>query len=167
MSARGRAPFAAALAASLALAACSTPPDERFVARPPDRASFPPVAAFLVHRCGSLDCHGKPSRNLRLYGALGLRFSSSGQPLTGATTDDENEQDYQSVVGLEPELISAVVAEGGARPERLTLVRKARGLESHKGNALVQAGDAQDLCFSSWLAGATNAKACADALLTP
>ena len=75
--------------------------------------------------------------------------------------------DYQSVVGLEPEILAAVVEQGGAQPERLTLVRKARGSEHHKGGALIMVGDAQDRCLTSWLAGAVDDTACADALTTP
>ena len=146
-----------------ALCACSTPEsDPRFVATRPDRASFPPVADLLVHRCGTLDCHGTSSRNLRLYGNEGLRLAGrpSSQP---NTTDAEYDENFQSIVGLEPELMSAVVSEGGAHPERLTLMRKARGTEDHKGGTLMKEGDVEDLCLTSWLAGRTDRGACANA----
>ena len=151
----------------LATTACSTAPDARAVVTPPDGASFPIVAEYLVHRCGSLDCHGSRYRNLRLYGREGLRSSASDRPYVTPTTMDEVEQDYQSVVALEPEIMNAVVADHGAHPERLTLVRKARGTESHKGGALVREGDAQDVCLTSWLAGAADTAKCNDALAIP
>ena len=65
------------------------------------------------------------------------------------------------MVGLEPEVMSAVVSQGGAQPERLTLVRKARGTEAHKGGSLMNAGDDRDVCLTSWLAGKTDTVACA------
>ena len=34
--------------------------------KPPDQASFAPVAGLLVHRCGTLDCHGAAARNLKI-----------------------------------------------------------------------------------------------------
>ena len=131
------------------------------------QTSFPPVAAFLEHRCGTLDCHGQIGRNLRLYGYDGLRLGAADVPGGEPTTSDEIDADFRSVTGLEPELLNAVVADGGAHPERLTLVRKERGTEHHKGGALVMAGDAQDRCLLGWLAGAVDDTACADALKTP
>jgi len=158
----------APLAAIFIGAACSTPSDSRFVATPPDAASFALVAPVLVHHCGSLDCHGTPQRNLRIYGKEGLRLAPGDRPLhPDVTTPGEIAEDYASVVGLEPELMSAVVAEGGAHPERLTFVRKARGQEAHKaGTAVIQQGDDSDTCITSWLAGKTDAAAC-DRALTP
>jgi hypothetical protein len=159
-----------ALAAFLvALGACSTPPsDARYTPSAlPDRATFPPVAELLVVRCGSLDCHGTVGRNLRLYGSAGLRWSPSDRPLAPpCDTPDEVDQDYQSVVGLEPEAMSAVVAAGGASPEQLTIVRKARGTESHKGGAIWSAGDPSDTCLTAWLAGqaVASSAACTSAL---
>lgn len=150
-------------------AACSAPPsDSRFVATAPDRATFAPVADLLVHRCGSLDCHGSAARNLRLYGYSGLRLSPKDKPSAppATTTNDEYDADYLSVVGLEPELLSQVVAQGGANPERLTLVRKAQGLEAHKGATLFFAGDDQVACLDSWLASHTDTAACVRAVQT-
>lgn len=139
--------------------ACSSPPsDARFVATPPDRASFPVVAELLVHRCGSLDCHGMTSRNFRLYGYLGMRLSTRDK--LAPTTDAEIDEDYLSVVGLEPELLSRVISQGGGNPERLTLMRKAEGIEDHKGATLFWPGDDQVACLDSWFASKTDATVC-------
>ena len=46
-------------------------------------------------------------------------------------------------------------------------MRKARGLEAHKGGALITPGDAQDICITSWLAGNTDMTACGNALGYP
>lgn len=149
--------------AFLLLVACS-PQTSQTVEAVPDRASFPPVAELLVKRCGTLDCHGQTGRNLRLYGSLGLRLSATDRPVSkGQTSKDEYDQDFDSVVGLEPEILSAVVSSGGANPERLTLVRKARGAEAHKGGTLWHAGDSQDLCVTSWLSGHTDVADCVNA----
>jgi len=145
--------------------ACSTPaPDARFTGAVPDRASFPPVADLLVKRCGTLDCHGSAYRNLRVYGSQGLRLSPDDRPISkGQTTQAEYDEDFRSVVGLEPEVMSTVVSEGGANPDRLTFVRKARGTEHHKGGSLMLAGDPQDQCITSWLEGHTDVAVCVSA----
>ena len=74
------------------------------------------------------------------------------------------DQDYESVVDLEPETMSAVVAAGGANPQQLTMVRKARGTESHKGGQIWTQGDDSDTCLTSWLAGSVDTSACASGM---
>lgn len=145
-------------------AGCSTPAaDARVTESVPDRASFPDVAQALEHRCGMLDCHGTIYRNMRLYGNESLRLLPTDRPLSPphpCTTSGEVDEDFNSVVGLEPELMSAVVADHGANPERLTFVRKPLGLESHKGGVVMQAGDDLDVCIRTWLGGQTQTAAC-------
>ena len=167
MSARAWAIVTAAWIA--AAAACATPSSEgRFVATPPDRASFPPVAQMLVVTCGTLDCHGTVARNFKIYGNVGLRFAPADVPsaLT-TTTSDEVDRTFASLVGLEPEILSEVVISGGQAPERLTVVRKARGAEYHKPGTIVMVGDDRDVCMTSWLAGKVDAAACTRALEYP
>ncbi len=156
--------------AGVVIGACSSPPaDARIGVVAPDRAQFAPVAGYLDHRCGSLDCHGSARRNLVIFGCEGLRLGDAAVPgcrRMGGTDSTEEEIDatFRSVVGLEPAVMTAVVNGKGEHPELLTLVRKARGQESHKGGALVVPGDAQDVCVASWLSGATDADACAAAV---
>jgi hypothetical protein len=161
-----RAHLVVALFVSGIVAACNVPSsDATVVTHAPDRAQFPLVAQLLVHRCGSLDCHGQQERNLRLFGKEGMRLSPTDVPGVQDTSDAEIDEDYWSVVDLEPETMSAVVAAGGAYPERLTLVRKARGTEKHAGGGRFVAGDPQDRCLLSWLAGAVDPGACGQALV--
>ena len=87
--------------------------------------------------------------------------------LDSQATPDEHTATYRSLVGLEPEVMSQVVAGHGAHPELLTFVRKARGTETHKGGQLITPGDVQDTCIVSWLAGATDTTACVQALAFP
>jgi hypothetical protein len=83
------------------------------------------------------------------------------------TTPAEYEASYRSLVGLEPAVMSEVVAAGPkGNPDLLTYVRKARGEESHKGGVLVTPGDDQDVCFTAWLTGPSNTAACASAIAT-
>jgi hypothetical protein len=163
--------FVARLASATILEAlaCSSPPsDARFIETAPGTTTFPAVADMLIQACGTLDCHGTVARNLRLYGDTGLRFSPLDVPSTLVpTTDDEHAQDYDSVVGLEPEVMSQVVASAGADPARLTLVRKARGTESHKGGAVIAVGDPRDVCLTTWLQGHALESACTAALSLP
>lgn len=126
----------------------------------PDEKLFPLVLDAVERRCATLDCHGSPGRNLRLYTGSGLRLASEDVPGNGSTTAEEYAASYWAVVGLEPEIMSAVVADEGAHPERLTLIRKARGTEGHEPGAVIEEGDATDECITSWLAGKTSESAC-------
>jgi hypothetical protein len=155
--------------------ACSGVAEQRIGIVAPSEAEgqFGPVANYLDHRCGSLDCHGQMGRNLRIWGCEGMRLQDGDVPscslLLGGrpTTVDEHQATYRSLVGLEPTVMSLVVEDHGQQPERLTFVRKARGTESHAGGALIVPGDDQDVCITSWLAGSTNVMACANAFTFP
>lgn len=125
------------------------------------------MSDLLDHRCGSLDCHGQTARNLRIYGHEGLRLLAIDRPSsTNNTTAAGYDETYQSLVSLEPKVMTAVMGSGGAIPERLTFVRKARGTEAHKANKIWTIGDESDRCITSWLAGATDVAACKQALAT-
>jgi hypothetical protein len=126
----------------------------------PLRATFEPVHDVLEPTCGTLDCHGQVGRNMRLYGGRGLRLRKTDNPADDPTTPEEYEHSYWAVIGLEPAVMSDVVLDGGREPERLTLVRKARNLEHHKGGKLFTAGDDRDRCLTSWLAGQLDLPAC-------
>jgi hypothetical protein len=126
----------------------------------PPRANFERVADAMQPHCGTLDCHGQAGRNMRLFGGRGLRLSPGANPLDGDTTPAEYDATFWSVVGLEPETMTAVLEDKGADPERLSLIRKARGHERHKGGTLMNAGDPLDQCLTSWLAGALTEGPC-------
>lgn len=168
---------------------CSTPGDGDSISfRGPSNNDFGKVAERLDYACGNLACHGSLHRNLRLYGDQGLRLDPMDVPCGVATTDAEGQADYESLVSLEPEVMSEVVREKGAHPERLTLVRKARGTEKHKGGAVfrdstgVDGGDVMgcldackddptcpaacwgDRCLVSWIAGDVDVPACGNEL---
>ncbi len=152
------------LAPLLALFAvgCSRPDPDATVplAALAEAESFRPLSDALGTGCASLDCHGQPGRNLRLYDARGLRLDPADSPGNGATTDAELAANHRSLVGLEPALTDTVLTEAGARPERLTVVRKARGAESHKGGSIWFPGSPGDRCLVSWLAGTLDPEAC-------
>jgi hypothetical protein len=177
----------------LALAACSTSPsDARIGIDTPDESTpqWDPVSDLLDYRCGSLDCHGNMQRNLVIWGCNGLRleppdagpdastFIVPGCRNAGGTNTVQAEYDatYRSLVGLEPTVMSTVVADAmndaGLHPELLTFIRKARGWDAHKGGQIWTAGDPSDTCVTSWLGGATSMTDCAmglacDAVVCP
>jgi hypothetical protein len=160
-----RAQARALLTAALLAAGCNgeaiePPRDKNRRLEAPPRVAFEAVADALQVTCGTLDCHGQPGRNLRLYGARGLRLDPRATSAEGTTTAAEYEASFWSVVGLEPEPLSAVVREAGSDPMRLTLMRKSRGTELHKGGRLMVAGDNLDVCLTSWLAGKVDVTAC-------
>jgi hypothetical protein len=164
-----RAAFIAALVAgALEGAGCTVgDPNAHFTpALPAADAQFRPVGDFLQHRCGTLDCHGHVERNFKVYSGDGLRLAAdavSGDALN-PTTDDEYRTTWASISDLEPETMQSVVANNGDKPERLTFVRKMRGVESHAPPRLVTPGDDQDTCVTSWLAGHTDTAACTKAV---
>lgn len=88
------------------------------------------------------------------------------------TTPSERLENWRSICGLEPELMTVVyccsagegtcngfdyaascASEDSYDPARLTLVRKARLREKHKGAQIWGAGDAGDRCVTDWLRG--------------
>ena len=152
----------AALSIALALlgSACAGPVEESQSSADPDQASFPLVSGALERRCATLDCHGSPLRNLRLHTGTGLRLDPADIPGSGSTTAAEYEANYRAIVGLEPELTRQVVAEQGVSPERLTVVRKAIGLEHHKPGAVLRGDSPSFRCLTSWLASATEEAQC-------
>ncbi len=164
-----RARFAVAGVALLAVASvvstggCSSPDTSaRVDPIGPDAAQFAYVAPVFSKRCGSIDCHGSTFRNMRVYGYGGLRLGAATAPDVPANlTPEEVTATYESVIGLEPEIMRDVVKSGGAGPERLTFIRKGRGDEEHKGHRRVTPGDSSDRCFTTWLAGAVDTAACA------
>jgi hypothetical protein len=149
------------------LAACSVTQARIGVDAPPeDQFSTQGVGDYLDHRCGTLDCHGQPGRNLRIWGCFGMRLDPKdiSSCITGTqTTMAEHHATYRSLVGLEPAVMSEVEQGNGANPDLLTFVRKAEGLESHKGGRLITPGDDQEKCIFSWLQSMTDPMACANA----
>ena len=119
----------------------------------PLRAGFEGVADAMQPSCGTLDCHGQVTRNLRLFGGRGLRLSAADTAADGITTAAEYEATYWAVVALEPETIASVVQDGGNNPERLLLIRKGRGTTRHKGGTLMHPQDDLDTCLVQWLRG--------------
>jgi len=150
--------FVAYLTISLGMGCAESAPEEDL--HLPNKDQFPMVLDALERRCGTLDCHGAPGRNLRLYTGSGLRLDPKDIPGNGQTTPEEYDASYWSVYGLEPEITSAVIADKGADPERLALIRKARGVEAHKPGAIVKEGDDADDCLTSWLKSKTSETAC-------
>ncbi len=133
---------------------------------------FRPISAVVERRCGTLDCHGQVSRPLRIYGQYGLRAPVTTPPAgyypggLAATTVDELTDNYDSMCGLEPEIMNLVVAKKDP-PEALTLVRKPRLMEKHKGGLVWNKGDDGDTCVINWLTGVMDTSPCADELLHP
>lgn len=158
------------LLALLGLAGCSSVDDTAVSTLAcGDFATFKPVSDVLEQRCGTIDCHGSFSRPLRLYGPYGQRRLEDagavgqdggitttfdkyypGGSAAEPTTQRELLDNYRSVCGLEPELMTRVITLQAA-PEELTLLRKARLAEKHKGGQILTPGRQGDLCLTSWL----------------
>lgn len=139
--------------------ACGVVNDPRIDLQQPDARSFPLVADALQPSCGTLDCHGQPGRNLRLFGARGLRLDPQHNAAEGTTTDAEYAASLRSLAALEPEALDRVLRQG-ADVETLSLLRKARGRERHRGGVQLLPGDPLDRCLLSWLASQTDRESC-------
>jgi hypothetical protein len=141
---------------------------------------FRPVNNMLERRCGTLDCHGDVARPFIVYGQNGLRrigdhlnqedLTAPQQYFTGGlqpTLQYELLGTYQSACGLEPEQMDAVV-KGAEPPETLTLIRKPRLEEKHKGGRIWSSGSVNgDKCLVGWVTGALNPESCIKELEAP
>jgi hypothetical protein len=133
------------------------------------------VGVVFERRCGSLDCHGSPARNLRIYSSRGLRLPNEAGVAAGQgeTTLDESNANYQSIMTLEPEATNEVV--NGGDPYKLLIVKKPLDVdgqgEKHKGGATIRRGDDAERCIVSWLKETTtepvDKAACAAAAIFP
>jgi hypothetical protein len=153
------------LIGAFAACACSGPPsDQIFVPNPPPyNDAFDAVSDALEAHCGTTDCHGNSARNLRVYGIDGLRDGRGLFPGSALTTPHEYEDTYSSLIALQPEVLTQVVADHGARPERWMVITKGRGTEHHKGGSRMQPGDDTDHCITSWLTLVVDQGACSRA----
>jgi len=154
-----------ALGSLLLGAGCAGPAGKDvFVLTPPPEETFTPVARVFEMNCGTLDCHGTPSRNMRIFGFYAARLDPKDRVgATNDTTDAERNATYESVIAIQPEVLSKIFAEHGAHPERWIVITKGRGSEVHKGGGRLPRGSAGDACITSWLAAAVNQDACTQA----
>jgi len=149
--------IALALGSGVVIASCVDASGVVTVKCPPEE-DFKQVSPVLEQRCGTLDCHGNPARPMRIYGSIGLRapdkkeannanyYPGGSEP----TTDNEISLNYRAICALEPEIMAQVVT-GAQRPEKLTLVRKPRLSEKHKGGRVWDQGKPGDQCLTNWL----------------
>lgn len=171
----GRFSLVLGLSVAVCAIACSSPDDSaRVNANVGDRKTFPKVGQALARRCGSLDCHGTLYRNFRIYGYGALRLQTGDVPDDSKTatnqklaTPAESDATYDALVSLEPELTRNVLLSHGAGLDNLTLVRKGRGEERHKGGTLILRGDDADKCLVGWLSGTPDEAACDRAMVEP
>lgn len=102
--------------------------------------------------------------------ATGAGGGPYGEYVTGGTeptSDLEIAANRLSACGIEPDLMSDVV-NAGADASTLTLVRKPRLTESHKGGLIWKADSLQgDKCITTWIAGSVDIAACNGELKRP
>lgn len=135
-----------------------------------DGDDFRPISAVVERRCGTIDCHGNAARPMRIYGQYGLRKPIDDPPDgyypggLAPTSADELRDNYRSMCGLEPEILARVMAKDD-EPEALTMVKKPRLLEKHKGGLVWNKGDDGDACVINWLTGVDDTSPCDQELL--
>jgi hypothetical protein len=138
----------------------------------PDKEEFinGGVSAMMESRCGGLDCHGQVGRPLRLYSQRGLRFATPQEDTKlrddRPTTPEERRENYQSVIGLEPEGLGDTLASDGVYVNHQLLLKPlddASGVGvRHKGGPVLQANpnDPGWACLHGWARGKPNRQAC-------
>ena len=147
--------------ASLALS-CASKPDSS--SQPSLQVADVDPAAFrdnvepvFERRCASIDCHGQVSAGMRLYSEDGLRLPNSDNLAAGSgpTSVAEINANYIALVGLQPELITSVVAK---KPNptaddvrHLLILAKPLQLERHKGGPALLLGEPAEECIEIWL----------------
>ena len=127
------------------------------------------VQPVLERHCGSVDCHGKLPRGLRVYGMDGLRLPNDAGLVagSGATSRQEMRATYLSVMGLQPELMDAFVQKSPRTSEDaygLLLLSKPLAIERHRPGASLRKGEPAERCVTSWLIGAVDRASCAAGL---
>ena len=130
------------------------------------------VSVVFEKRCGTLDCHGTNARNLRIYSTGGLRLPNEAgvSPGGGATTLEEINANYESILNVEPEQTNEVIV-NNADPYSLLILKKPLQMEHHKGGPAITRGDDAETCIVSWLkediTSPFNKTACANAANFP
>lgn len=134
---------------------------------PGPETNWPIVSQVLEQKCGTLDCHGDRSRPFRVLGRNGARLDENDVVgSTDGTSPAEFRENRASACGLEPERMAAVV-EGDADLDTLTLCRKPRLIEAHKGGRVWLDDSPGYICLSSWIDGSVDQAACEAELLLP
>lgn len=123
-----------------------------------DPTLFRTVEPVFERRCGSLDCHGTLARGLRIYSTNGLRVPNEAgvTPGSGATTADEFNANYASIIGLEPEKMNTFLATSPRTADdayKLVILSKPLELEKHKGGPALTKGEPAEQCITTWLIG--------------
>ena len=143
----------------------------------PDPTDFRLVNNMLERRCGTLDCHGDLARPFTVYGQNSLRRPGGevdavdpDQYYTGGiepTLEFELQGTYASACALEPEEMDAVV-KGSEEPDTLTLLRKPRLDEKHKGGRLWGRGTLKgDACLVGFVTNSLDKTTCIAELEEP
>lgn len=140
------------------LMACASSPSssDKFTVTGPSPGDFSAtiggVGPVFERRCGSFDCHGNPSRAMRIYSQNGLRLPNEAGILPGgaATTPDEVSANYRSIIAVEPEQLTGVVVKGND-PYSLLILKKPLAIENHKGGTVMIKGDDTEKCITSWV----------------
>ncbi len=160
--------LASAFVTLAALASCLSEGDRSAVEFAcPSEEEFPIVSQVLEQKCGTLDCHGDRSRPFRLFGRNGARLSESDVVgATDGTSPAEMAENRASACGLEPEKMSSVVA-GETSLDELSLTRKPRLIEAHKGGRVWTDDAPGYVCLASWIDGELDLAACEAELVIP
>ena len=146
---------------ALAVAACSGPnANDKTTLVVPDESMWVPVSDVLEVRCGTLDCHGSPYRDFRLFGHYGQRASSMDVTGQGSTQDPEYHRNYLSIISIDPEAMNSLVTKHGQGFDHWIIVTKGTNAEHHKGGERMKKGDESYACLLSWITGMTDMTMC-------
>lgn len=161
----------AALSTLVAPVGCASDPDDssepRLKVTDLDQVAYGSfVQPVVERRCGSLDCHGKLPRGLRVYGENSLRLPNDAGLVVGGgkTTREEAQATYASIVGLQPEKMDAFARNSQRTSDDaydLLLLSKPLGIERHRPGPSLRKGEPAERCIVSWMLGTVDTGACA------
>jgi hypothetical protein len=134
------------------VAGCAGPSSHEEVLVLPSEEAFAAVGHVFGAHCGTLDCHGDPARNLRVYGINGQRLDATDVPGFRGSSPAELLATYDSIVAIQPELLSAIVKAGGGSAGDWLVLGKARGELHHAGGQQFVPGQPADTGVLWWLA---------------
>jgi hypothetical protein len=94
---------------------------------------------------------------MRIYGYYGIRLNDKDRANFTPTTSNEDTASFQSLISIQPEVLTQIVRSHGAGLGKWIVFSKGRGTEHHKGGSRMTQGDAMDTCLTSWVLATSEA----------
>ncbi len=149
-----------ALACALLLSACAADAQGEVSIASGDATTYgQDVHPFAEVTCATLDCHGDPSRPLRLYAETGLRLRAELRLADLPITVEELAHNAEALVAIDPDPPSIDAHVALTKP----LAVREGGLHHVGADLWPSRGHPAYRCLRAWLEGGRDPDACASA----